>query len=253
MSRVWDMRVTLADPVATLRVLHIDSHPSLCVFLEQLLQASRQPFAYSACHCFATALEAIGESEFDLIVLDPSLGGNADLRRIKTCSNAAKTIIWSQLYTYGSLRTALEFGASGYIGKHEPAELLGKALETVHSHGALFVSKQGQQILAAGGLSPHTMPPGYQDLSTLSGREMDVLDLLARGCDTKTIARQLNIKRKTIDTFRYRIREKLELNSSHELVVFALSWHREGRPLYMRFESESVCSCRPSGSTAASS
>lgn len=230
------MTVITAGFDAVFRLLHIEDHPPLCFILQQLIEGRHKSLDISACHCFTTALKMINESAIDLIVLDLRVNGKADLGRIKACSEAAPTIIWSALYTYGTLRTALEYGAAGYIGKHEPLELLVRAIETVHSHKGLFLSKQGQNILAGGGMSSLGMRPGYQDLGCLSKRELHVLDLIAQGYDIKHIAEELNVKRKTIDTFRHRIREKLQLDSSHELVIFALEWQQQGRPLYMKFE-----------------
>jgi len=60
----------------------------------------------------------------------------------------------------------------------------------------------------------------------LADRELQVFELLGRGLAVKEIARRLRIATKTVDTYRRRIREKLNLQTSSQLLQHAISWTR---------------------------
>ena len=65
-------------------------------------------------------------------------------------------------------------------------------------------------------------------IETLSDRELEVFRMLGQGKVTRQIAEELNLTIATINSFRNRIKEKLNLKNSTELILHAVSWVREG-------------------------
>ena len=64
-------------------------------------------------------------------------------------------------------------------------------------------------------------------LEMLSGRELEVFRMLGQAKGTRKIAEELNLNIATINTFRARIKEKLQLKTSTELLLHAIQWYRE--------------------------
>jgi DNA-binding CsgD family transcriptional regulator len=67
-------------------------------------------------------------------------------------------------------------------------------------------------------------------IAALSDRELEVFQLLGRGCSTRQISEQMNVGFKTVHVYCARIREKLNLANIHELVFHAVRWHESQQP-----------------------
>lgn len=103
-------------------------------------------------------------------------------------------------------------GVKGFVLKEHAFEDILSAIRAV-SNGKTFVSPQ----VASEVLTRHDPKPK----TTLTARQLEVLRLIARGCTSKRIASKLGIHLKTVDNHRQRLREKLGVHSSAELVHVA--------------------------------
>ncbi len=123
---------------------------------------------------------------------------------------------------------ALRAGAAGYVMKHEATDKMVRAIRTVAA-GGMFVSEEVSisviQRVVAGGAARTGSP-----LAALSDRELHVLELLGRGLGTRAIAEQLHVSIKTVESYRARVKEKMNLRSGTELVRFAVRWAEEHKP-----------------------
>lgn len=218
-----------------LRLLHVDDHPVIRKAAQEVLEAEFEELEYTGVDSHKKGLDALSQSPFDVILLDLLINGDFKLHQIKRFTEQVPTIVWSMRYNYGIIRTVVDYGARGVIGKHEPVDTIARAIRAVIHSRTFFLSAEGQGMLAAGGLSSAYMPPGYYDLRQLSAREIEVLRLAGQGFCIKDSAHLLNIKPKTLETFRRRVREKLNLGSSGELLRFAVRWVSEGQPSYLHF------------------
>ena len=68
---------------------------------------------------------------------------------------------------------------------------------------------------------------GDSIIDSLTDRELQVFELTGRGLSTREVAAQMHIDIKTVDTYRTRMKEKLNLRSSSELLQLAIRWNRE--------------------------
>jgi DNA-binding NarL/FixJ family response regulator len=107
-------------------------------------------------------------------------------------------------------------------------ETLTRAVEAIRTvaAGGIFLSEgMRQQVLVnlANGNGANRSP-----IDSLSDRELEVLQLSGAGQTPREIANQLGISVKTVETHRMRVREKLNLSSSAELMRFAIAWISEG-------------------------
>lgn len=124
------------------------------------------------------------------------------------------------------VRRALQAGAGGYVLKSEPVEQVLEAIEKVSS-GRTYISESLRDLI----LDSMMVEEEDDDklLSQLTDREFDIFKLIGEGLDRREIARRLGISTSTIGTYRDRIKNKLNMQSSGELVKYAIQWISRGR------------------------
>jgi DNA-binding NarL/FixJ family response regulator len=120
-------------------------------------------------------------------------------------------------------------GARGYVMKRESTK---KIIDAIHEilKGNLYLSKEMTELLVEKFISSDPEHVGLP-LSQLSDRELEVFKLIGQGYDINEIAKALNVNHKTIHTYSTRIREKLKLTSSAELLREALRWSETRAPV----------------------
>jgi DNA-binding NarL/FixJ family response regulator len=122
---------------------------------------------------------------------------------------------------------AMRAGAAGYVMKREAT---GKVLEAIQAvlQGGLYFSNAVNAMLA------QKLVKGTGDqptaIAALSDRELEVFQLLGRGCSTRQISEQMNVGFKTVHAYCARIKEKLNLANINELVFHAIRWHESQQP-----------------------
>ena len=147
----------------------------------------------------------------DIIITDISMPGmqlNNTLGLLKRTCSTAKIICLTMHDEAEILQAAFEFGADGYIVKHQAGFELLQAIETVLS-GKQYISIELQDK--------------FNQKTTLSARQLDILKLLATGMSAKKIATTLNISSKTVEYHKYKMIEQLELENASSLVAYAHS------------------------------
>jgi len=97
-----------------------------------------------------------------------------------------------------------------------------RAIRTVAS-GEIFVSSAVSLRLLQSWIT-NGPPRGGSPVELLSDRELHVLELMGRGLGTRAIAEALHISVKTVESYRARLKEKINLRSGTELVRFAIRW-----------------------------
>jgi DNA-binding NarL/FixJ family response regulator len=213
-----------------IRVFLIDDHPIVRHGIAQLLSAESDLEVCGQADDARTALDAIATASADVITVDVSLGTTSGIDLIgelKQRAPRAGLLVVSmhdeRLYAERSLRA----GASGYVMKHEATSMIVRAIRTVAS-GRIFVSdaislRLLRRWVASGG------PEQASPLETLSNRELHVLELIGRGLGTREIAELLHISIKTVESYRARLKEKMDLRSGLELTQFAIRWAADGQ------------------------
>ena len=122
---------------------------------------------------------------------------------------------------------AIRAGALGYVTKQETPKTVKMAIQQVLA-GEMFLSHKMATSLIAKLLRGETdSAPTEDPVSRLTERELEVFRLLGRGKGARQIAKELDLSVATINSFRARIREKLQLKNSIELVLRAGNWVRE--------------------------
>jgi two-component system response regulator NreC len=208
-----------------IKVLLADDHAILRAGLRLLLGAQPDLIVIGEADNGSEALALAAQNRPDLIVLDlsmPGLGGLEALPVLRKVAPAAKILILTMHDDEGYLRQALGAGASGYLLKKAVDNELLSAVRAV-MRGEIYVHPSMTRILLEDMLPSASVPPPDDPWGTLSDREREVLVLVARGHTSAEIAERLSLSPKTVETYRARGMEKLNLRSRAALVQFALA------------------------------
>jgi len=164
----------------------------------------------------------------DLIVVDMSLQKNNGLKLIQTIRNARPQIPLICLSMHEDLYYAeqcLKTGASGYIAKSESCDAIVLGVQKA-LRGEIYLSDTiRSQMLKQMGSGP--APWVNASDAILSNKEMLVFDSIGQGLNNRQIAQKLKLSIKTVEAHRYRIKKKLNLKNSIELIRFAIRARNE--------------------------
>jgi len=210
------------------RILLVDDHP---LFLEGLRQMIDRNAALTVCGEVADAqstMKAIPELKPDLVIVDITLGHSNGIDLIKTLKAKYEDLPVLVISMHDEslyAERAIRAGAQGYVMKSEPAKTVRNAIMKVLG-GDIFLSEKMSTSVLAKLMSGKTEAP-ISPVEQLSDRELEVFQLMGQGMPTRQIAEELHLTIPTIHSFRNRIKEKLRLKSSTELLLHAMQWFRE--------------------------
>lgn len=165
-------------------------------------------------------IKELRNSDADIVVLDVSLPGRNGLevlKQIKSMYEHLKVLMLSMYPEDQFAIRALKAGASGYLHKDSPPNILVEALRTIAKGGEYLspaiTSLLFKEVNSDGGGLPHKM---------LSDREFEVLLYIGEGKSISEIANQLSLSVKTISTYRSRILDKMNMDNNSDLVKYIL-------------------------------
>ena len=212
------------------KVLLVDDHPLVREWLTNLINEETD---FEVCGLAASApegLELAGKLSPRIAVVDISLDGSSGLELIKDLRAQYPKIDVLVLSMHDETlyaERAMRAGASGYIMKREATGRVLDALRAVLA-GGLFFSNAVNAQLAMKLVQGATDRPTVVEL--LSDRELEVFQLLGRGCNTRQVAEQMKVSFKTVQAYSARIKEKLNLTNINELIFHAVRWHESQQP-----------------------
>jgi DNA-binding NarL/FixJ family response regulator len=160
----------------------------------------------------------------DIVVMDitmPGLNGFEATRQIHEACPSTQVIMLSVHRAPEHITQAFRAGARGYLSKQSAVDELIQAVRTVHA-GMRYVSQEISGRLADHYLDQLETETRPGPLDSLSSRERQVLQLVAEGKTTADISDILLLSPKTVNTYRSRIMQKLEVDNLAGLVRFAI-------------------------------
>ena len=203
------------------------------MFREGMKQLIDREADLTVCGDAASGDEALGSIpglKPDLVIVDLSLSGSTGLDLIKTLRSlypALPVLVVSMHEETLYAERALHAGASGYVMKQEPAKTVKLAIRKVLA-GDLHLSEKMTMAVLGKAVRRGQSGAPESPMEKLSDRELEVFRLLGEGKMTRQIAEELNVSIATINSFRNRIKEKLEFKNSAEMILHAIQWTREG-------------------------
>ena len=212
-----------------IRVAVIDDHPAIPESLSGLL-AGKMGFEFvGSAENPDDAYRLIKDEKPDYAVVDLSLNGGSGmdvLRRIKEEGLDTKAIVYSVHRGTLHAERALRAGAKGYVRKRQSLDKLFEAIRDV-SNGMLYLDEEVEEQIFERIISGDDPESGFL-LDLLTDREMSVFRLLGKGRTVDEIADEIGVASKTIETYRRRARKKLGLDTTNDLLQFAIHWVETG-------------------------
>ena len=204
-------------------VLIVDDHPLLRQAIRQVIEHHFPSAVVREASTGEEALRIAHTKPVELAVLDimlPDQSGLTVLKGIKQLRPQIKCLMLTIHDEPQYVRLALSHGASGYLTKDSAPNELRDAIRAVLT-GSRYVSKR----LDEAGASRTRPDSGLSVLPLLSARELEVLSLLAKGRTVSQAAKRLKLSVKTVSTYRSRLLEKLQLQTTADLIRYAVD-HR---------------------------
>ena len=206
----------------------VDDHP---MFRERLSQLINHELDMEVCGEADDAQEGIRlirDTSPNLAIVDITLKGSSGLELVKSIralSIVVPVLVLTMHEESLYAERALRAGANGYITKHQATDEVLSAIRRVLT-GEIYLSEKLTtsflKSLSAVGVKRIARP-----LDRLTDRELQILELIGRGLTARAIAEALKLGVATVETYRARIKEKMDFRSAFELQHFAIRWVRD--------------------------
>jgi two-component system invasion response regulator UvrY len=202
-----------------IRVLLADDHSLLRNGLKRLFSETADIVVVAEAVDGPDALEKMRHGEWDVALLDvnmPGMNGLEVLRRIMA-HDAQNRVLMLSMYPEDEYAIrAMRAGASAYLTKDSPTDLLMTVIRRLANGGKYVSPALAEKLL----FSPDSSA-GAPLHSTLSDRELHVLKLIVTGVSLTAIAEELSLSVKTVSTYRSRIMEKMNMQNNAQLIRYA--------------------------------
>jgi DNA-binding NarL/FixJ family response regulator len=209
------------------RILLVDDHPMIRERLAEIIHREPDMLVCAEAEDRHSAIAAAATGKPDLAIIDLTLKNSHGLDLIKDLAAQFPRIVVLVLSMHDESLHAervMRAGAKGYITKQEATRGIMLAIRTVLDGGIYLSEKIALRVasLAATGSSAGTPFA----LDKLTDREMQVFELIGQGFSTRQIAGTLHLGIPTVDTYRGRIKDKLQLRDASELLQHAILWNQ---------------------------
>jgi DNA-binding NarL/FixJ family response regulator len=204
-----------------IRVLIADDHGIVRDGIRRILEDREDIQIVGEASDGQKAIQKVRETAPDVVLLDismPGMDGIDVTKQLKAIDPEVRILILTMHAEEQYAPRLMRAGAMGYVTKHAAPGDLVKAIHTVHS-GRRFISPTLAENLAWRYLGDRA---DLTPVECLSDRELQVLCLLAKGNTNQEIAGFLHLSVKTINTYRGRVLEKLNLRNNAELTLFVV-------------------------------
>lgn len=203
-----------------IKVLLVDDHDLVRLGVKRLLQDANGIKVIAEASTGEDAIKLMRELSPDVVIMDiqmPGIGGLEATRKMIRYNPMVKVLALTVCEDEPYPSRLLKAGAAGYITKGCTAEEMIKAIRMLYA-GDRYISPEIAQQLALKRFSADEKSP----LDALSERELQIMLMITQGQKVQDIADKLCLSSKTVNSYRYRIFEKLGIKSDVELTLLAV-------------------------------
>lgn len=210
------------------RVLLVEDHP---MFREQLAHLiNKEP---DMCICgeadnIRDAFELLQSASADIVIVDLTLKGPSGLELLKDLKAQQIDVPVLVLSMHDELlyaERALRAGARGYITKNQTSNEVMAAIRKILNGHVYLGPEMASRVLE----NLSTRPKTETGVALLTDRELEIFELIGRGRTTREISDSLRLGMSTVDTYRARIKAKLNLENATQLCHEAIHWVSAGQ------------------------
>lgn len=205
-----------------INVFLVDDHELVRTGIRRLLEDVRGIKVVGEADSGEAALKWCRQNHADIVLMDmnmPGIGGLEATRKLLRYSPDAKIIVLT-IHTENPFPTkVMQAGAAGYLTKGAGADEVVNAIRMVNS-GQRYISPDIAQQMALSQFSTSSDNP----FKELSERELQIMLMITKGQKVTDISEQLNLSPKTVNSYRYRLFSKLDINGDVELTHLAIRY-----------------------------
>jgi DNA-binding NarL/FixJ family response regulator len=210
------------------RVVLVEDHPMFREQLAHLINKEPDMSVSGEADNIRDAVQLLESNPADIVIVDLSLKGPSGLELIKDLRARDIDVPVLVLSMHDELLYAervLRAGARGYITKHETSNEVMAAIRKVLTGEVYLGSRMASRVLENLSLRPKAQ----NGITQLTDRELEVFELIGRGRTTREISGCLHLGVSTVDTYRARIKTKLNLDNASQLSHEAIRWVSAGQ------------------------
>ncbi len=198
------------------------------MFRERLASLINKDLGMTVCgeaDCIRDAMHLARTLQPEIAIVDITLRGSSGLELLKDfraqgCQIPVLVLSMHDEALYAE--RVLRAGARGYIMKSEASSEVVKAIRRVNEGGVYLSDRMTSSMLER--FSARSRGAKLAGMEALTDRELEVFQLIGRGKNSREIAKELVLGESTVETYRARIREKLNLRNAAELYRHAAQW-----------------------------
>jgi DNA-binding NarL/FixJ family response regulator len=209
----------------TYNIIIVDDHPLMRKGLAMTLETESDLKVIGQADSAEDGMALFEATRPHVAIVDISLPGMSGLELIKHLQAiypSVKIVVVSRHDESLYAERAIRAGARGYVMKMEAGEVIVQAVRRVLA-GGIYVSSDINERLLMGMLAGRRAQ-GTSPMEVLSDRELEVFELTGRGLTTREISERLHLSIKTVESYRARIKSKLDLDNATELLQHAIQW-----------------------------
>jgi DNA-binding NarL/FixJ family response regulator len=207
----------------SISVVLVDDHPIVLQGLQHLFERQPDITVAAACATVAEGLQAARTAHPDVIVLDlrmPDGGGLALLDAINSERIGVRTVVLTAAISDGEVVQAMQKGIGGLVLKESAPEQLVECVRRVHAGERWFDPDAMSRVMQQPPAS-HRDPAAAGKAASLTGREREVVRMIAAGLRNRDIGERLSISENTVKVHLHNIYEKLGVEGRMELLLLA--------------------------------
>lgn len=211
------------------KIAIIEDHPMVRERLAELVNKDKKLEVCYEAEDVETAIGLIQKNPPDLAIIDITLKDSSGLlliKKVKALPIKTKILVISMHEEASYARRTLSAGANGYITKNKSSDEIVAAIHKVLS-GEVYLSEAMTSDVLRNLISGNAKKNTVSLVEKLSDRELSVLEMIGRGLNNRAIAESLGVGLPTVDTYRARIKDKMNLQNVFELQNLAIRWVNE--------------------------
>ena len=205
-----------------INVLLVDDHHLVRVGINKILTSVKGLKVVGECETGEEAIKFCRNNEPDILLMDmdmPGMGGLEATKKILRFAPDVKIIVLTAYTEDPFPSKVMQMGAAGYLTKDAGPDEMVNAIRAVHSGQRYLPSDIAQKMALNQFKSVDDNP-----FNTLSDRELQIMLMITRGDKVQAISEHLILSPKTINTYRYRIFAKLNVEGDVELTHLAIRY-----------------------------
>ena len=214
------------------KILIVDDHPLLREGVARLINREPDLEVCAEAGNAQEALKAVAKAKPDVAIVDVALSGLGGIELIKSIRTMGKKPLILALSMHDEViyaERALRAGAQGYLMKSQPAGLIITALRDVLDGKTYLSEPMKERLLRC--VQRGAAANGEYPANRLSDCELEIYQMIGEGLKPSQIARRMSLSVKTVESYRARIRLKLNLKNASELVQHCVQWAQAKKAL----------------------